>query len=48
MKKEIDAKFEVSYQSCKEATFEAERWQSEQWEQIHNVTVAKDLISGVD
>lgn len=48
MKQGIDAEFEKNYQQSKEATFAAENWQSEQWEKLHNVTVAKDLISGVD
>ena len=48
MKKSINLIFEENYKKCKDATFEAEQWQSEEWEKIHNVTVAKDLISGVD
>ena len=48
MKKDITARYEASYQNCKDATFDAERWQTDEWEKIHNVKVTKDLISGVD
>lgn len=48
MKKEITAYHEASYQNSKDATFDAERWQTDEWEKIHKVKCLKDLISGVD